>query len=247
MGPGERNDVVVDFSGYEGETLLLHNDAPVPYRSQVGDGDEDTEPLPEVMLVDVGEEVCGSDPSCIPDSLGRVPEIPTDSLDRIRYLTLVRGRDEFDRPLHLLGDGDHRLGMRQTDPVEQEPAVGDTEVWSFANLSQVTHPMHIHLVQFQVLGRQSLGEFTPADETVDVESLDPPAAYEQGWTDTVAAPPGTVTHVAVHFGEYEGQFSRHTGRYMWHCHLLEHEDHDMMRPYRVVSADGTDGDGEADD
>ena len=237
LGPSERADVVVDFSEYEGETLLLHNDAPSPFRGAVDGPGEDLQALEEVMLIDVGDTVCTEDSGGLPSELGEVPEIPADSADRNRYLTLTRGTDEYDRPLHLQGTRDQPRGIRFGEPIATEPSLGDTEIWSFVNQTGMSHPMHLHLVQFQVLGRQPLTDYDAEADGVDVESLDPPEPYERGWNDVVVAHPGEVTHVITHFGEYEGQFSDHTGRYMWHCHMLEHEDHDMMRPYRVRSDD----------
>lgn len=237
LGPSERADVVVDFSEYEGETLLLHNDAPSPFRGAVDGFGEDVQPLSEVMLVDVGDTVCSEGSGSLPSELGEVPEIPAESADRNRYLPLTRRTDEYGRALHLQGARDHPDGLRLLDPITEEPGLGDTEIWSFANRTGMSHPMHVHLVQFQVLGRQPLADFDEETDGVDVESLEPPEPSEQGWNDVVVAHPGEVTHVIAHFGEYEGQFGDHTGRYMWHCHMLEHEDHDMMRPYRVVSDD----------
>jgi len=93
------------------------------------------------------------------------------------------------------------------------------------------------LVHFQVLGHQSFSDFNPDADTIDPESLDPPRTNEQGWNDTVTVDPGEVAHIIVHFGEYDGLFNDQTGHYMWHCHMLEHEDHDMMRPMEVLPDD----------
>jgi len=60
-----------------------------------------------------------------------------------------------------------------------------------------------------------------------------PEPYERGWNDVITVDPGEIVHVIVHFGEHDGLFNDQTGTYMWHCHMLEHEDHDMMRPLEV--------------
>lgn len=232
VGTGKRADVVVDFSEYAGRTLLVHNDAPAPYRGPAVDSG-DQQPLPEVMLVDVATGAV-DDPSQVPATLTDVPDIPVDAVDETRYLPLTMDTDEYGRRLHLLGSEAESSPHRLSDPVTEDPTLGTTEIWSFANLTGMSHPMHLHLVHFQVLGRQPVSEYDPAAETFDVESLEPPAREEAGWNDVVTANPGEVTHVIAHFGEFEGLFTDQTGWYMWHCHMLEHEDHDMMRPFTVL-------------
>jgi len=236
IGTGKRADVVVDFSDYAGQTLLLHNDAVAPYRGpNINTGGQ--QPLPEVMLIDVAAGDI-DDPSQVPNTLTDVPDIPVDSVTEERYLPLTMSTDEYGRRLHLLGSDAESSPHRLYDPVTEEPTLNDTEIWSFANQTGTSHPMHLHLVHFQVLGRQPFSEYDPEAETIDVEALEPPAPEETGWNDVVTANPGEVTHVLVHFGEFEGLFNDQTGWYMWHCHMLEHEDHDMMRPFRVLpSAD----------
>lgn len=241
IGTAKRADVVVDFSDYAGQTLLMHNDAAAPYRGpDITTGDQ--QPLPDVMLIDVAADDV-DDPSRVPGTLAEVPEIPADSVDEERYLPMLMSSDEYGRPLHLLGSEAESSPHKLYDPVTEEPNLHDTEIWSFANLTGVSHPMHMHLVHFQVLGRQPYSEYDPEAESIDVESLEPPAPVEAGWNDVVTANPGEVTHVIVHFGEFEGLFNDQTGWYMWHCHMLEHEDHDMMRPFRVLP----NSDGEADE
>ncbi|WP_115864528.1 MULTISPECIES: multicopper oxidase family protein [Halobacteriales] len=240
IGTGKRADVVVDFSDYAGQTLLVHNDAAAPYRGpDINTGEQ--QPLPDVMLVDVAADDV-DDPSQVPSTLAEVPEIPVDSVDEERYLPMTMSSDEYGRPLHLLGSEAESSPHKLYDPVTEEPTLNDTEIWSFANLTGMSHPMHMHLVHFQVLGRQPYSEYDPEAETIDIESLEPPAPEEMGWNDVVTANPGEVTHVIVHFGGFEGLFNDQTGWYMWHCHMLEHEDHDMMRPFRVLPYSGGDND-----
>jgi len=90
------------------------------------------------------------------------------------------------------------------------------------------HPMHLHLVQFQILHRQGFN--IPAMQSGKLElvgKLRMPADNEAGWKDTAVVNPGDVLTILVRFEGY-------TGRYVFHCHMLEHEDNDMMRPYEVV-------------
>ncbi len=100
------------------------------------------------------------------------------------------------------------------DPVTENPALNSTEVWELHNTTEDGHPIHIHLVQFQVVNRQA------ADGTVR-----PPEVWETGFKDTVIALPSEITRVKMRFDI--------AGRYVWHCHIIDHEDNDMMRPYQV--------------
>jgi spore coat protein A len=235
LGSSERADVVVDFSDHAGETLLLHNNAPAMYHGVTDQTTTDVEPLTEIMLVDVDSSPSGADTSQVPESLTAVPELSFDVVDNRRYLPLVQSSDDYGRPMPLLGSADNRSGNRLTDPPTETPTVGETELWTVANLTGMTHPIHLHLVHFQVLGRQSI-DYDPAD-TVDPDTLREPEPSERGWNDVVNVDPGDVVHLLVHFGEYDGLFNDQTGRYMWHCHMLEHEDHDMMRPMEVLPSD----------
>lgn len=241
LGSSQRADVVVDFSDYAGETLLLHNDAPALYRGDGSDESDDIVPLHEVMLVDVADSGSGTaaddsdvDADSVPSELTRVPEIPVDSVDTERYLTLAMDTDEYGRSRHLLGTAEERSGIPMMDPVTEMPTLGDTEIWSLANFTGMSHPVHLHLVHFQVLGRQPVGDYDPDEDAIDPDTLEDPEPYELGWNDVVTVDPAEVVHVIARFGEFEGLFTDQTGRYMWHCHMLEHEDHDMMRPLEVV-------------
>ncbi|WP_081655629.1 multicopper oxidase family protein [Halopiger goleimassiliensis] len=252
MGAGQRADVVVDFSAYAGETLLLHNDAPSLYRGS-DDKNEETKPLPEIMLIDVadasadggesgGETDAGTDDDggttgTVPDELATVPDLPVDAAEQHRHLTLAAGSDEYGRMKHFLGNREQPSGYALDDPVTEEPELGTTEIWSIANNTGMSHPMHLHLVHFQVLGRESLSDYDRETDGVDVDSLESPEPYELGWNDVVTVDPAEVVHLVVHFGEYEGLFNDQTGEYMWHCHMVEHEDYDMMRPFRVRPSD----------
>jgi FtsP/CotA-like multicopper oxidase with cupredoxin domain len=105
--------------------------------------------------------------------------------------------------------------------------VGDTETWEFYNFTADAHPMHVHEIAFEVVNRESLvvdDEETavPVQLTGDVR---PPEAWESGFKDTVIAYPGEVTRLRAKFDN--------AGQYVWHCHIVEHEDNEMMRPYRI--------------
>jgi FtsP/CotA-like multicopper oxidase with cupredoxin domain len=114
------------------------------------------------------------------------------------------------------------------EPVTENPSVGATERWEFYNTTGDAHPMHIHEIVFEVVNREGL-VLDEAGEVASPIQLDgaitPPEPWETGFKDTVIAYPGQVTRV-------RGQFIT-PGQYVWHCHIVEHEDNEMMRPYRI--------------
>ena len=115
---------------------------------------------------------------------------------------------------------------RWEDPVTENPAVGATEVWEFYNATADAHPMHIHEVLFQIVNRQPQRGRGERAVQVDASSAPtPPDPWEDGWKDTVVAYPGQVTRLRMRFVN--------TGQFVWHCHIVEHEDNEMMRPYRI--------------
>jgi spore coat protein A len=121
-------------------------------------------------------------------------------------------------------------GKGYDDPVTETVTLGSMEKWRFINTSDDAHPMHLHLVQFQILERQ--GFDIPALQNGTLKLLGTPRKpqpNEVGWKDTAVVNPGDVLTILVRFEGY-------TGRYVFHCHMLEHEDNDMMRPYEVVAA-----------
>jgi FtsP/CotA-like multicopper oxidase with cupredoxin domain len=118
-------------------------------------------------------------------------------------------------------------GVRELEwgaPVSENPAPGTAEVWAFYNFTGDAHPMHVHDVMFELVDRQKLdpdsGRATGAKRLPEPE--------EQGPKDTIIAYPGEVTRVRMTFGS--------SGQFVWHCHIAEHEDNEMMRPYRIGPA-----------
>ena len=133
---------------------------------------------------------------------------------------MVETTDEFGRPLFELNN------KMWVDPITETPYNGTIEIWELYNLTPDTHPIHLHLVQFQILNRAPI----TVDENgniINVGKAKKPDSNEMGWKDTVRANPGEVTRIIARFGPF-------TGTYVWHCHIIEHEDHDMMRPYEVL-------------
>jgi FtsP/CotA-like multicopper oxidase with cupredoxin domain len=119
----------------------------------------------------------------------------------------------------LLGTvgGDAGVSLRWDDPITENPAVGATEVWEMFNFTEDAHPIHIHEIMFDVVDRQPFGGEARG-----------PEPWETGRKDTVIAYPGEITRVKATFDR--------PGLFVWHCHIVEHEDHEMMRPYRIGPA-----------
>jgi FtsP/CotA-like multicopper oxidase with cupredoxin domain len=112
-------------------------------------------------------------------------------------------------------------------PITENPVVGETEVWEFYNSTADAHPMHIHEVLFEVVDRQAIEVEEESHRVRIMPGSEPraPEPWEAGWKDTVTAYPGEVTRVKMRFEQ--------AGQYVWHCHIVSHEDNEMMRPYRV--------------
>jgi spore coat protein A, manganese oxidase len=229
VSPGERFDLVIDFSEHKGMNLALINDAPAPYAR----GGEFV--ATDVMLFKVTKPLAGKDTSSLPDTL--VPWTPMDPSLAVRERTLAL--TEMDRP----SDGYTMIGLlgqkHWNDPITEDPKVGSTEIWSFANTTGDVHPIHLHLVQFQVLNRQPFdvkafaqtGKIVYTGRPMPAESNERPA-----WKDTIKTYAGLITRVIAKFDLPAGTpvKSGDEFRYVWHCHVLEHEDNEMMRPYKIV-------------
>jgi spore coat protein A len=167
-----------------------------------------------------------------------------------RMLTLNEDFDSFGRLIQTLGtfnqnglnnQGITTWGRGYMDPVTESVSAGNTEVWQVMNLTGDTHPIHFHLVNVQVIQRQA---FTgdPSNWSYGNNLPIPPDDNELGWKDTVRMNPGEVTTVIMRFdlpklpnAAMNNAVSPRTGgkEYVWHCHILEHEEHDMMRPLIV--------------
>ena len=216
LAPAERADVIVDFSNYAGKTLLLGNNS-----LDIGDAVEI--PLPNLMQIQVAEHVSSPDTSKLPLHLKPIHRMAETEASNTRQIVIDSMQMPDGRPMLKLN------GLTWHDPVNETPVVDSTEIWEIVNLQPDTHPFHIHLVQFQVLNRvpfdlalyRSSGQFKITGPPV------PPEPNEMGWKDVVRATPNYITRIIMKFEPY-------TGHYVYHCHILEHEDMDMMRPFDVV-------------
>jgi len=167
-----------------------------------------------------------NDSSSLPTALRPVSRIPESQAVQTRLLTLNEYVNKSGNPVMLLLNASH-----WSHPITERPVLGSTEIWTLINPTNDSHPIHLHLVRFQVLDRQPYEPwlFQTKRELHFLGPPVPPDPNEAGWKDTVRADSRMVTRIIVPFTGY-------TGRYVWHCHILEHEDNEMMRPYEVIAA-----------
>lgn len=216
LAPAERYDVLIDFSAFDGEHIILTNGTGCG-----GDADPDTDA--NVMQFRVTKPLKGEDTSRKPKYLSTMPNVTSKRIHNIRTLKLTNTQDKYGRPVLTLNN------KRWHDPVTEAPKLGTTEIWSIINPMGGTHPIHLHLVSFQILDRRpfDLERYNKFGDIVYTGPAVPPPPSEKGWKDTVQAHSGEVIRIAATFAPY-------SGRYVWHCHILEHEDYDMMRPMDVT-------------
>jgi spore coat protein A, manganese oxidase len=234
LAPAERADVLVDFRRSPGQTLVMKNSSPpkpvvTPAPS-----------LSQVMQLRVGTTVTQPGPTTIPTSLpGRAANLPAPTTTR--YITLNEiGVDTAGWFLNL-------NGLHFEDPATETPTVGTVEDWVYINLTGDTHPMHTHLFTHQVIGRtpfnvEAYEEAAKAGPDGVPGGIDPtpfatgpmqpPAPEERGFKDTTKANPGYFTTIRGRFDLPVGVTAPQT--YVHHCHIVEHEDNDMMRPFTVT-------------
>ncbi|MGE5223745.1 MAG: multicopper oxidase family protein [Omnitrophica WOR_2 bacterium] len=311
MAPGERYDVIMDFSGFAGQTLTLINSAKAPYPAGTS---PDPSTVGQVMQFRVTLPLSSTDTSYDPalgqplrksgsllpivrladPAMGTLAEGITPAIKR--QLTLVEIEGEGG-PEEVLVNNTKWAGKRNGIPIpgysddgqgnflSELPLVGTTEVWEIINTTMDAHPIHLHLTQFQLINRQMYnatqyravyeasfpdGEFIPRygppldyftpnpggylggnpDITPFLQDgTHPPLPEEAGWKDTVKMYPGQVTRIAVRFtpqdialgletpGTSQYGFDPAIGLgYVWHCHIVDHEDNEMMRPYNLLKS-----------
>lgn len=177
-----------------------------------------TDQVMEIRIV----EPTGPDTSNLPFQLSTFDRYQEQDAVRTRTLTLDRTFDEYGRLEFLLD------GKKWTDANTETVTQGELEIWEFVNNTGMSHPMHLHMEAFQVLDRK--------DRFGNDISL---ADYELGFEDTVTVGPRETVRIMVKFDQY-------TGTFVWHCHILEHEDLEMMRTFRIVSPGDYDQDGDVD-
>jgi spore coat protein A len=211
LAPAERADIVVDFAPLAGTTVKLVSDS---------------FDILEFRVAKAGAAETSAVPAGLHSPVGEVKE--ADAL-RTRRLTLDERVDDVQRSMGML--------LNNTPwhaPVTEKPVLNTTEIWELVNLTDDSHPIHLHLVRFRILDRRRFDVFDYQAKGVlrFTGPAEAPEALEAGWKDTVRADPGMVTRILVPFEGY-------AGRYVWHCHILEHEDNEMMRPYEVLPPGAT--------
>jgi spore coat protein A len=211
LAPAERADLIIDFSAAAGEQVIVKNDSFNVMQFRVA----------KSRKAGVTRYA-----AALPTMLRPVPRIPESAAVRTRMLSLVEVDDEVKRPVTMLLNNAH-----WNMPVTENPVLDSTEIWNLINTTDDSHPIHLHLVRFQILDRHSfdVSAYWTTGKMNFFGPPIPPSPSEAGWKDTVRADPGMVTRIIIRFEGY-------AGRYVWHCHILEHEDNEMMRPYDVIAA-----------
>ena len=206
LAPGERADLVVNFNGAAGGQIVLVNDG---------------QPVLQFRI----SKSTSNDTSSLPSQLRPVPPLDEATATKTRILTIGEQDDKRGMAMRMLLNNAH-----WSMPITENPVQGSVEIWNLLNFTDDSHPIHLHAVRFQILDRRS---FEPQDyyHGGQIHYIGPvvqPAPNEAGWKDTVQAHPGMVTRIIV-------RFDAEPGRYVWHCHILEHEDNEMMRPYEILA------------
>jgi spore coat protein A len=206
LAPAERADLLIDFSQLAGQTIHLRTGAL------------------DILQFRVARQSPSSSVG-MPKTLRTIERTPESEATVTRTITLNEYQDKIGNPMIMLLNRKH-----WHEPVTETPKLNSTEIWEFVNETEDTHPMHIHLVRFQILDRRTFDPFAyMTDKHLRFRGpAEPPAANELGWKDTVQCPAGMVTRVIMRFEGYPG-------KYLYHCHILEHEANDMMRPFEVIA------------
>jgi len=243
MGPAERMDLIVDFTGVPIGDHVLGNLGPdEPFGGGIPDEDFDVaDPATtgQIMQFKVGPRI-SADRSTPPRHL-RLPDarrLPRATIRRPLALLEMMSMSADGPAQAMLGTiaGDPNVApgvwaqQMWMDEVTENPAVGAVEVWEFYNATADAHPMHVHEVAFEVVDRQDItvDEATGQVQVMPGSAPLQPVAWETGYKDTVIAYPGQVTRVKARFDN--------PGQFVWHCHIVEHEDNEMMRPLRIGPA-----------
>lgn len=240
LGLAERADIIVDFTNVPVGKHILGNIGPdEPFGG--GEPGVDFEPADptttgKVMEFRVVPLPIGAVDTTTPPMFLQLPAItplPAASVTRPLALIEMMGMgNPVDGPVEaLLGTVDGAgMAMEQKwmDPVTENPEVGVVEVWELFNTTGDAHPMHVHEVVFEVVNREGLVLNVAGDVEQPIQldgNITPPEPWETGLKDTVIAYPGQVTRIRAQFNN--------PGQFVWHCHIVEHEDNEMMRPYRI--------------
>jgi FtsP/CotA-like multicopper oxidase with cupredoxin domain len=257
LAPAERADIIVDFSGLApGEKVILQNTA------LLSPSGTEAQTVGQIMQFTANDAQ-----GTTPFSIGSAPNPFNLTLAGSNFPTLPKPNKQRTLTLFEIA-GSNGLtvealldGQTWGATISETPELGATEDWVIVNPTMDAHPIHIHLVQFQLVQRQTLNASASyVDEwlsingqppfnhpTKNVQSLSSfmyttvtlPQPQEQCWKDTITINSGEVVTIRVRFAQQDGlgfPFDATAGPgYVWHCHLLEHEDNEMMRPYKLTA------------
>ena len=228
VAPGERKDIILDFSNPSlwGQTIIVRNNAKIPFPKG---SSVDPQTTGRIMAFRVNKPLNTDYPLTVLPATLRPQIIPLQTTLPARKLILFEAEDEYDRLKPMLGTVENGV-LQWHDPITENPMLNSTEIWEIYNETVDAHPIHLHQVSMQLINRQKFN--AQVDETNGKPGVirmigqpQAPAPDEQGWKDTWVTYPGEVTRVIAKF-DLEGL-------YAWHCHILSHEDHEMMRPFYV--------------
>ncbi|RZC58151.1 hypothetical protein C5167_005453 [Papaver somniferum] len=245
LAPSEIADVVVDFSTSSSDEVILLNDAPYPFPG--GDPVDQVNGKIMKFFINKKHEV---DKSHVPQRLIEYPVADASGASRTRYIAMYEYTSSIDEPTHL-----YLNGKSYDEKVTETPKIGTSEIWYVINLTEDNHPLHIHLGLFTVLDRKelvNLDEFkecmTKNNDPIKCEvskyavgrGIGGVPRHEQGWKNVFKMQPGFMTEILVRFSHihsnesYPFDASSEPG-YVYHCHILDHEDNAMMRPLKLVA------------
>ena len=231
LGTGERRDVIIDFSDPKlfGKTIVLENNAKTPFPRGSSVNQQTTG---RIMAFTITKPLNPDYPLTTLPAVLRPPITPLQTTLPARKLILFEGSDEFERLEVQLGTAEGGINDFHA-PVTENIVQGSTEIWEIYNETPDAHPIHLHMVHMQLVNRQkfSATQDLQTGKLTNIRFQGPPKepeADEAGWKDTYIMYPGEVTRVIATFDL--------PGLYAWHCHILSHEDHEMMRPYFVQPA-----------
>ncbi|CAI7861139.1 unnamed protein product, partial [Closterium sp. NIES-53] len=237
--PGTRHDLLLDFNAAPGwcRDVIIVNSASIPF--PVG---QPADWFTGVVMRFIINQRSPVKPPALPNKLSHIPPVNLTQAVKQRWLAISFIIDPVSqKPSGMLLDGKTYM-----DPATEKPKVGTSELWHIINPTFETHPMHLHLVQHRPISRRpinsgglingscSLAPSSPFKPSCFTGPARPVPQHERGWKDTTVAFPDSVLTIFVPFKGQNGKpfpFDATEGPgYAWHCHALEHEDNDMMRP-----------------
>ncbi|KAK1302143.1 hypothetical protein QJS10_CPB12g00330 [Acorus calamus] len=244
LSPAEIFDVIVDFNATTTNETILQNDSPYPYPNGTPAG-----PLHQTIMkfsISPNQPIT-PDNSTIPTTLINYPTSLSPTVTR--YITMYEYLTPSNQSTHLSING-----LRLEDPATETPVTGSTELWEVINLTGDDHPLHLHLAMFQATKTVALVDPDVFVACMNV-SNDAVACnitghatgkvtnvpeHEKAWKNVVKIAPMSMTTVIVKFNLVEGDKpypfdATSKPDYVYHCHILDHEDNAMIRPLKLVA------------